>query len=92
MQCTLAIVPLLFVSDGVLCEFAMVPDMYILLFPQEEEVHSFFLTAYGERCKNLAPHSQKHFKLVATTLLLCQGNSSKNHGSKIIALSLVLLV
>ena len=33
---TLAIVPFLFILVGVLCEFAMVPGVYILLFPQEE--------------------------------------------------------
>ena len=36
----LSITPLLFISDSILCEFAMLPDVYILLSPQEEEVHS----------------------------------------------------
>ena len=38
----LATVPFLFILVGVLsvCEFAMVPGVYILLFPQEEQVHS----------------------------------------------------
>ena len=40
---TLAIAPFLFISVGVLCEFAMVQDAYILVSLQEEEVHSFFL-------------------------------------------------
>ena len=35
---TLAIVPFLSTLVGVLCEFAMVPDVYILLSSQEEEV------------------------------------------------------
>ena len=37
---TFAIEPLLVILVGALCEFAMVPGVYILLFPQEEEVHS----------------------------------------------------
>ena len=36
---TLAIEPFLFIFFGVICEFAMVPGVYILLSPQEEEVH-----------------------------------------------------
>ena len=31
----LAIVPLLFISVNILCKFAMLPAMYILLSPQE---------------------------------------------------------
>ena len=38
---TLAIAPFLSISIGVLCEFAMVLDVYILLSPQE--VKSFLL-------------------------------------------------
>ena len=34
-----------FISVGVLCEFGIVKDMYIMLSPQEEESHSFFLNA-----------------------------------------------
>ena len=37
---TLAIAPFLFILAGVLCEFDMVPGEYILLSPQEKEVHS----------------------------------------------------
>ena len=36
---TVAIEPPLFTSVGVLCEFAMVPGVYILLSPQEEELN-----------------------------------------------------
>ena len=36
---TLAIAPFLFILVGVVCEFAIVPGVYILLSPQEEEVH-----------------------------------------------------
>ena len=38
---TLALAPLLFISVGFLCEIFMLPDLYILLPPQEEYVHSF---------------------------------------------------
>ena len=39
---TLVTAPFLFILVGVLsvCEFAMVPGVYILLIPQGEEVHS----------------------------------------------------
>ena len=36
---TSAIAPFLFILVGVFCEFALVPGVYILLSPQEEEVH-----------------------------------------------------
>ena len=36
---TLAIATFLFILVSVLCEFAMVPDVKILLSLQEEEVH-----------------------------------------------------
>ena len=36
---TFAKAPFSFIFVGVVCEFAMVPGVYILLFPQEEEVH-----------------------------------------------------
>ena len=39
---TLAIASCLFVLIGIFYEFAMVPSVYILSFPQEEEVHYFF--------------------------------------------------
>ena len=35
----LAIASLLFISVSILCELAMLPDVYILLSPQEEVVH-----------------------------------------------------
>ena len=39
---TLTAAPFLFLLVGAMsaCDFAMVPGVYILLFPQEEEVHS----------------------------------------------------
>ena len=36
---TLAIAPFLFILTGVICEFAIVAGVYILLSPQEEELH-----------------------------------------------------
>ena len=38
------------------CEFAMLPDVHILMSPQEEGVHS---SSCGNRCTNLAAHSSK---------------------------------
>ena len=34
------VVSLSFISVSILCEFAMLPDVYILLSPEEKEVHS----------------------------------------------------
>ena len=34
------IIPFLFILVGVLCGFAMKSGMFILLYPQEEEVHA----------------------------------------------------
>ena len=36
---TQATAPVYFISGGILREFAMLADVYILLFPQEQEVH-----------------------------------------------------
>ena len=36
---TLEIAPFLFILVGVLCEFTMVPGVYILLSPPKKEVH-----------------------------------------------------
>ena len=35
----MAIAPLSFISVKILCEFAMLPDVYILMSSQEEEMH-----------------------------------------------------
>ena len=53
---TSAIAPFFFISVGNLCEFFVVPDVYILLFPQEEEVHS---SSWGDRSTQLAPFIKK---------------------------------
>ena len=39
---TLAIAPFLFTLVVILCEFAMMPGVKILLLPQEEEVYTLF--------------------------------------------------
>ena len=69
---TLATAPLLFLLVGVLsvCEFAMVPGVYILLSPQEEEVHS---SSWGHRCTHSAAHSSKRFKPLSDMIWLWQG-------------------
>ena len=38
---TLAIAPFLFIFVGVICEFTTVLCVYILLFPQEEDVNYY---------------------------------------------------
>ena len=37
---TLAIAPISFVLAGAVCEFVLLPGVYILRPPQEEEMHS----------------------------------------------------
>ena len=68
----LAIVPLSFFSVCILCEFAMLLDVYILLSPQEEEVHS---SSCGNRCTHLAAHSSKILNPLSVILLVCLGNT-----------------
>ena len=60
---TLAIAPCLFILVGVFCEFAMVPVVYILLSPQEEEVH---YSSCGYRCTHSAANSSKDLNLCLT--------------------------
>ena len=40
---TLIVAPFLFILVGVICEFAIMPGVYISLSPQEEEVHYIIL-------------------------------------------------
>ena len=56
---TLTITPFLFLFVGLICEFAMVPGVYILLSPQEEEVRFF---SWRHRCTHSAAHLSKIFK------------------------------
>ena len=53
----LAIAPLSLISVSILYELAMLPDVYIVLSPQEEEVHS---SSGGDRCTNLEAYSSKN--------------------------------
>ena len=58
---TLTTAPIFSISVGALsvCEFAMVPRVYILLCPQEEEVHS---SSWGHGYTHSAAQSSKRFK------------------------------
>ena len=68
----LVTVPLSFVLISIFCEFDMLLDVYILLSPQEEEVHSF---SYGNRYTHLAAHSSKILNLLFIILLVSLGNT-----------------
>ena len=68
---TLAKPPLLLILVGVYCEFAMVPGVYILLSPQEEEEQ--FLS-WRHRCTHSAVHSSKRFKPLPAITLLWPGH------------------
>ena len=85
----MAIVPLSFISVCILCEFAMLLDVYILLSPQEEEVHS---SSCGNRCTHLAAHSSKRLNPLSVIILVCVGNTQKNKIERQTPSSLVLLV
>ena len=66
---TLAIAPFLFISVGILCEFAMALDVYILLTLRKKGAHFFM----RDRCKNSAAYSSKRFKPLSAIILLWQG-------------------
>ena len=57
---TLAIASFLFILVDILCEFAMLPGIYILLFPQEKRCT--ILPDDTDEYKHSAPHSSKRFK------------------------------
>ena len=61
-----------FISGCILCEFAMLLDLYILLSPQEEEVHS---SSCGNRCTHLAAHSSKRLNVLSVIILICLANT-----------------
>ena len=67
---TLAVAPFLFILVGVIFEFAMMPDVYILWSPQEEEVHYSY---WGHKFTHSATHSSKRFKPLSDIMLLSQG-------------------
>ena len=68
---TLAITPFLFLLVGVLCEFAMVPGVYILSSPQEEEVHYSILRAH------MYIHIQQHIHQKDLNLCLTSNDYAK---------------
>ena len=68
----LVIMPLSLSSVNILCELAMLPDMYILLFPQEEEVHC---SSWGNKCTHMAAHSSKRLNLLTVIILVCISNT-----------------
>ena len=68
----LAIAPLSFISVAILCEFAILPDVYILLSPQEEEARS---SSWGDRCTHLEAHSSKLLNTLPVIILVCLGNT-----------------
>ena len=57
-------------SLGVFCEFGVKPGKYILLSPQEKDVH---YSSWGQKCAHSAAHSSKRFKPLSNSILLCQG-------------------
>ena len=67
---------LFFTSVSIPCEFVMLPDVYILLSPQEEEVHFLMnVLPNGNRCTNLAAHSSKRLNSLPVIILVCFGNT-----------------
>ena len=87
---TLAIAPFLFISIGVLCEFAMVPGVYVLLFPHEEEVHS---SSWGDKCAHLAAYSSKRLKPLSAIILIYQGYCwiEKNTNKEVIRVIMLII-
>ena len=61
--------PFLFILVGALsvCGFVMVPGVYIILCPQEEEVHVF---SRGHRCTPSVAQSSRRFKPLSVTMLI----------------------
>ena len=68
----LAIVPLSLISVRILGELAMLPDVYILVFHQVEEVHSW---SGGDRFTHLEAHSSKRMNPLSIIRLICLGNT-----------------
>ena len=66
-----AIAPLSFISGVILCKLAMLPDVYILLSPQEE-VH---FSSRGDRCTHLEAHSSKTLNTLPVIILVCLVNT-----------------
>ena len=73
---TLVIMRLSFISVSILCKFATLPDVYILVSPT---------------CTHLTANSSKKIKPFVI-ILVCVSNTEKNKTAKQIASSLVLVV
>ena len=71
--------PLLFILVSILCESAMLLDVYNLLSPQEEEVHS---SSCGNRCTHLAAHSSKRLNPLSVIILVYISNTQKKQNCK----------
>ena len=59
----LAIASLSFTTSSILCEFAMLPDVYILVSPQEEG------------STHLEAHLSKKLRALSVIILVCLGNT-----------------
>ena len=68
----LAIGRLLFISNSILYEFVMLPDVNILQSPQEEECT---LDSSGNRCSHLAVHSSKRLNTLSVIISVCFDNT-----------------
>ena len=86
---TLAIASLFIILVSILCKFALVADVFILLLNQEEKVHSSF---WRDRCAHLAAHSWKRLNSLSAIILVGLDDKSKRQDCKITTLPLVLLV
>ena len=69
----LALTPVLFMLVGVLCEFAMLLDVYILLSSAEEEVYS---SSWGNIYFYLGAYISQSLDPLSSIILLCLGNIS----------------
>ena len=68
----LVITPISFISVSILCEFATLPDVYILLSPQQEELHC---SSWGNRCTYLAAQLSKRLNTLSVIILVCLSNT-----------------
>ena len=69
----LAITAVLFILVDVFCEFAMLANVYILLSPEGEEIHS---SSWGYKHIYISPRSAKRLIPLPVIILLCLGNKS----------------
>ena len=80
---SLAIVPLLFISVSILCKVSMLPNVYILLSPQEEETIS---SSLGDRCKYYVAQWSERLNPLSVIVLVCLGKKQdcKTTGSSLV--------